>query len=157
MRLVGADDSSEQSQKPLAQSWYQLQLSWSVNVWDSAALKSLTSSLKAERTARKVYRKRDHVRADVFDYERFGSTTHVSVVNAGTIKFRNNNLEPDALGSLAIGIEELQRRLHGMHALGQVYVGSDCAIEIWRRTPRETCCASVTGLGAARSVAGRAR
>jgi len=42
------------------------------NVWDDAAMESFFSSLKTERTARKVYRTRDQDRADVFDYiERF--------------------------------------------------------------------------------------
>ncbi len=37
-----------------------------------SAMESFFSSLKTERTARKVYRTRDEARADVFDYiERF--------------------------------------------------------------------------------------
>ena len=40
--------------------------------WDNSAMESFFSSLKTERTARKVYRTRDEARADVFDYiERF--------------------------------------------------------------------------------------
>lgn len=38
------------------------------NVWDNAAMESFFSSLKTERKARKVYRKRDDAGADVFDY-----------------------------------------------------------------------------------------
>ena len=38
------------------------------NVWDNSAMESFFSSLKTERTARKVYRTRDEARADVFDY-----------------------------------------------------------------------------------------
>ena len=38
------------------------------NVWDNAAMESFFSSLKTERTARKLYRTRDEARADVFDY-----------------------------------------------------------------------------------------
>ncbi len=38
------------------------------NVWDNAAMESFFSSLKTERTARKVYRTRDEARSDVFDY-----------------------------------------------------------------------------------------
>ena len=42
------------------------------NVWDNAAMESFFSSLKTERTARKMYRSRDEAKADVFDYiERF--------------------------------------------------------------------------------------
>src|SRR5215213_2642932 len=43
-------------------------MSRSGNVWDNAAMESFFSSLKTERTARKVYRTRDQARADVFDY-----------------------------------------------------------------------------------------
>jgi putative transposase len=42
------------------------------NVWDNSAMESFFSSLKAERTDRKVNHTRDAARADVFDYvERF--------------------------------------------------------------------------------------
>src|SRR5665213_1617295 len=47
-------------------------MSRSGNVWDNAAMESFFSSLKTERTARKMYRSRDEAKADVFDYiERF--------------------------------------------------------------------------------------
>ena len=47
-------------------------MSRSGNVWDNAAMESFFSSLKTERTARKIYRTRDEARADVFEYiERF--------------------------------------------------------------------------------------
>lgn len=43
-----------------------------MGLWDNAAMESFFSSLKTERTARKVYRTRDDAIADVFDYiERF--------------------------------------------------------------------------------------
>jgi putative transposase len=39
-------------------------------------MESFFSSLKTERTARKVYRSREHARSDVFDYiERFYNAT----------------------------------------------------------------------------------
>ena len=41
-------------------------------VWDNSAMESFFSSLKTERTAKKVYRSREQARSDVFDYiERF--------------------------------------------------------------------------------------
>ena len=43
-------------------------MSRSGNVWDNAAMESFFSSLKTERTARKLYRTRDQARADVFNY-----------------------------------------------------------------------------------------
>ena len=45
-------------------------------VWDNSAMESFFSSLKTERTARKVYRLRDEARSYVFDYiERFYNPT----------------------------------------------------------------------------------
>ena len=68
----GSQYSSEQFQKLLADHGVTCSMSRSGNVWDNAAMESFFSSLKTERTARKVYRTRDQARADVFDYiERF--------------------------------------------------------------------------------------
>jgi putative transposase len=51
-------------------------MSRSDNVWDRA-MESFFSSLKSERTARKMYRTRDEARADVFDHiERFYNPKH---------------------------------------------------------------------------------
>jgi hypothetical protein len=45
-------------------------------VWDNSAMESFFSSLEAERTARKVFRTREQVRAEVFDcIERFHNPT----------------------------------------------------------------------------------
>jgi len=43
-------------------------MSRSGNVWPNAAMESFFSSLKTERTTRKLYRTRDEAKADVFDY-----------------------------------------------------------------------------------------
>jgi putative transposase len=68
----GSQYSSEQFQTLLADHCISCSMSRSGNVWDNAAMESFFSSLKTERTARKVYRTRDNARADVFDYiERF--------------------------------------------------------------------------------------
>ena len=68
----GSQYSSEQFQKLLADHGVTCSMSRSGKVWDNAAMESFFSSLKTERTARKVYRTRDQARADVFDYiERF--------------------------------------------------------------------------------------
>jgi putative transposase len=40
-------------------------MSRSGNVWDNAAMESFFSSLKTERTARKMYRSRDEAKADI--------------------------------------------------------------------------------------------
>lgn len=68
----GSQYTSEPFQRLLADHGITCSMSRSGNVWDNAAIESFFSSLKTERTARKVYRTRDDARADVFDYiERF--------------------------------------------------------------------------------------
>ena len=68
----GSQYTSGQFQKLMADHGIPCSMSRSGNVWDNAAMESFFSSLKTERTARKVYRTRDDARADVFDYiERF--------------------------------------------------------------------------------------
>src|SRR5262249_17691702 len=64
----GSQYTSEQFQRLMADHG----VVCSSNVWDNAAMESFFSSLKTERTARKLYRTRDEAKADVFDYiERF--------------------------------------------------------------------------------------
>ena len=71
----GSQYSSEQFQRLMADHGVICSMSRSGNVWDNAAMESFFSSLKTERTARKVYRTRDDAKADVFDYiERFYNT-----------------------------------------------------------------------------------
>ena len=68
----GSQYTSEQFQRLLACNGITCSISRAGNVWDNSAMESFFSSLKTERTARKVYRTRDEARADVFDYiERF--------------------------------------------------------------------------------------
>ncbi len=68
----GSQYTSEQFQRLMADNGVTCSMSRAGNVWDNAAMESFFSSLKTERTARKVYRTRDQARADVFDYvERF--------------------------------------------------------------------------------------
>jgi hypothetical protein len=68
----GSQYTSEQFQRLMADHGVVCSMSRSGNVWDSAATESFFSSLKTERTARKLYRTRDEAKADVFDYiERF--------------------------------------------------------------------------------------
>jgi putative transposase len=68
----GSQYTSEQFQRLLTDHGISCSMSRSGNVWDNAAMESFFSSLKTERTARRVYRTRDQARADVVDYiERF--------------------------------------------------------------------------------------
>jgi putative transposase len=68
----GSQYTSEQFQRLLLDCGITCSMSRAGNVWDNSAMESFFSSLKTERTVRKVYRTRDAARADVFDYiERF--------------------------------------------------------------------------------------
>jgi putative transposase len=68
----GSQYKSEQFQRLMGDHGITCSMSRSGNVWDNAAMESFFSSLKTERTARKVYRTRNDAGADVFDYiERF--------------------------------------------------------------------------------------
>ncbi len=55
----GSQYTSEQFQRLMADHGITCSMSRSGNVWDNAAMESFFSSLKTERTARKVYRTRD--------------------------------------------------------------------------------------------------
>ena len=67
-----AQYTSEQFQRLMADHGVVCSMSRSGNVWDNAAMESFFSSLKTERTARKIDRSRDEAKAEVFDYiERF--------------------------------------------------------------------------------------
>jgi len=68
----GSQYTSEPFQRLMADHGLVCSMSRMGNVWDNAAMESFFSSLKTERTARKLYRTRDEAKADVFDYiERF--------------------------------------------------------------------------------------
>jgi transposase InsO family protein len=68
----GSQYTSEQFQRLMADNGVVCSMSRSGNVWDNAAMEGFVSSLKTERTARKLYRTRDEAKADMFDYiERF--------------------------------------------------------------------------------------
>ena len=63
---------SEHFQELLKEQGITCSMSRAGEVWDNSAMESFFSSLKTERTAKKVYRSREQARADVFDYiERF--------------------------------------------------------------------------------------
>lgn len=68
----GSQYTSDQFRRLMDASGVVCSMSRSGNCWDNAAMESFFSSLKTERTARKIYRTRDEAKADVFDYiERF--------------------------------------------------------------------------------------
>ncbi len=68
----GSQYTGEPFRRLLEDNGVSCSMSRSGNVWDNAAMESFFSSLKTERTARKVYRSRAEAKADIFDYiERF--------------------------------------------------------------------------------------
>ena len=68
----GSQYTSEQFQRLLVELGVTCSMSRAGNVWDNSAMESFFSSLKTERLARKTFRTRDEIRAEVFDYvERF--------------------------------------------------------------------------------------
>ena len=72
----GSQYTSEHFQRLLAEQGITCSMSRAGEVWDNSAMESFFSSLKTERTARKVYRTREEARSDVFDYiERFYNST----------------------------------------------------------------------------------
>ena len=72
----GSQYTSEHFQGLLKDQGITCSMSRAGEVWDNSAMESFFSSLKTERTSRKVYRSRTDARSDVFDYiERFYNTT----------------------------------------------------------------------------------
>src|SRR6185503_11828858 len=61
----GSQYTSELFQRLMIDHGVVCSMSRSGNVWDNATMESFFSSLKTERTARKVYRTRDEAKADV--------------------------------------------------------------------------------------------
>lgn len=68
----GSQYTSDEFQQLLKTQGITCSMSRRGECWDNAAMESFFSSLKTERTSRKVYRTREEARSDVFDYiERF--------------------------------------------------------------------------------------
>jgi putative transposase len=59
----GSQYTSEQFRQLMADNGVTCSMSRSGNVWDNAAMESFFSTLKTERTARKLYRSRNQARA----------------------------------------------------------------------------------------------
>jgi predicted DCC family thiol-disulfide oxidoreductase YuxK len=78
----------------------------------------------------------------------------VRAVRSGAIDFRDINLEPDALSSFGIGVNDIRRRLHAVDADNRLYAGIDCAIAVWLRTPGDIWLGRLVGLPVIRPVAG---
>jgi predicted DCC family thiol-disulfide oxidoreductase YuxK len=77
----------------------------------------------------------------------------VAAARAGTVNFRDINLEPDALARFGAGVNEVRRRLHAVDAEGRLLVGADCAIAIWLVTPGHIWLGRMLGLPVIRGIA----
>lgn len=77
----------------------------------------------------------------------------VRAARAGAIEFRDINLEPDALARFGADLEDVRRRLHAVDTEGRLFVGADCAVEVWRRTPGYAWLGRLLGLTVVRQIA----
>jgi predicted DCC family thiol-disulfide oxidoreductase YuxK len=77
----------------------------------------------------------------------------VRAARAGAIEFCDINSVPDALSKCGAGVEDVRRRLHAVDAEGQLYVGADCAIAIWLRTPGDVWLGHLLNLPVIRQTA----
>jgi predicted DCC family thiol-disulfide oxidoreductase YuxK len=69
----------------------------------------------------------------------------LAAVKAGSIEFRDINLEPEVLAAYGVSLEDIRRRLHATDQDGRLLVGADVAIAVWRLTPGERWLAALLG------------
>lgn len=69
----------------------------------------------------------------------------LNAVKTGAIEFRDVNLEPETLAKYGATLEDVRRRLHATNESGQLLVGADVVIAVWRLTPGERWLAAVAG------------
>jgi predicted DCC family thiol-disulfide oxidoreductase YuxK len=69
----------------------------------------------------------------------------LAAVQAGEIAFRDINLEPEALSAYGVSLDDVRRRLHATNAQGQLIVGADVAVAVWRITKGERWLATLFG------------
>jgi len=69
----------------------------------------------------------------------------LAAVRAGTIEFRDINLQPEALAGYGASLADVRRRLHATDEAGRLLVGADVAIAVWRLTPGEGWLAALFG------------
>jgi predicted DCC family thiol-disulfide oxidoreductase YuxK len=77
----------------------------------------------------------------------------LAAVQAGTIAFRDINLEPEALARYGASLEDIRRGLHATDEAGRLLVGADVAFAVWRLTPGERWLAALFGNPVVRPLA----
>ncbi len=87
-----------------------------------------------------------NTRCPVCDY---GISRQVSrlraAVQAGDVAFRDINLEPQVLSASGVTLEDIRKRLHAIDGNGDLVVGADVAIALWRLTPGQAWLAALFG------------
>jgi predicted DCC family thiol-disulfide oxidoreductase YuxK len=69
----------------------------------------------------------------------------IALVKQGRVVFEDINLQPDALESFDVSLEDIRRRLHAIDQNGTLVVGADVAVALWRMTPGQGWLASLFG------------
>jgi predicted DCC family thiol-disulfide oxidoreductase YuxK len=69
----------------------------------------------------------------------------VAAVRAGHIAFKDINETPDALAAYGVSLDDVRRRLHATDEAGNLIVGADVALAVWRATPGEGWLATLFG------------
>ncbi len=69
----------------------------------------------------------------------------VQAVKNGTLAFRDINLEPDALAGFGATVDDIRRRLHVLDGDGNLIVGADVLISLWRVTKGQAWRANLFG------------
>jgi predicted DCC family thiol-disulfide oxidoreductase YuxK len=69
----------------------------------------------------------------------------IALVKAGTVEFRDINIEPDALRHHGATLEDIRKRLHATTASDDLITGADVAIALWRITPGQGWLAALCG------------
>lgn len=67
--------------------------------------------------------------------------------------FHDINMDPDALARFGANLNDVRRRLHAVDDSDRLFVGVDCAIEIWRRTPGDMWLARLADLPGIHQIA----
>jgi predicted DCC family thiol-disulfide oxidoreductase YuxK len=69
----------------------------------------------------------------------------LTAVRLGRLAFRDINAEPDALSAHGASLDDVRRRLHATDEAGNLLVGADVVIAIWRMTKGEGWLAALCG------------
>ena len=69
----------------------------------------------------------------------------LAAVRSGAVEFKDINEQPDALAHLGATLDDIRRRLHATDEAGQLFVGADVAVALWRLTSGQGWLAALLG------------